>query len=71
MIRMLVTLSTLGIAIGAIAGARTAAGAELKPGDQAPNFTLLGSDGKTYSLSQFKGKQPVVLAWFIKAFTGG
>ena len=29
-----------------------------------------GSDGKTYSLSQLKGKH-VVLAWFPKAFTGG
>ncbi len=40
-------------------------------GDDAPNFTLEGSDGKTYTLSDFKGKQAVVLAWFPKAFTGG
>lgn len=45
--------------------------AELKVGDQAPNFKLAGSDGKTYSLADFKGKQPVVIAWFPKAFTGG
>ena len=43
----------------------------LKPGDQAPNFELKGSDGKTYRLSDFKGKQPVVVAWYPKAFTGG
>ena len=43
---------------------------ELKVGDPAPDFTLPGSDGKTYTLSQFKGKH-VVLAWFPKAFTGG
>ena len=43
----------------------------LKPGDAAPEFSLPGSDGKTYSLKQFKGKQVVVLAWFPKAFTGG
>ncbi len=43
----------------------------LKPGDSAPGFTLPGSDGKTHSLSDFKGKQPVVLAWFPKAFTAG
>jgi peroxiredoxin Q/BCP len=43
---------------------------ELKVGDQAPEFTLPGSDGKTYSLSDLKGKT-VVLAWFPKAFTGG
>jgi peroxiredoxin Q/BCP len=44
--------------------------AELKPGDQAPDFSLKGSDGKTYKLSDLKGKA-VVIAWFPKAFTGG
>jgi len=44
---------------------------ELKVGDKAPEFSLKGSDGKTYKLSQFKGKQGVVIAWFPKAFTGG
>jgi len=43
----------------------------LKPGDPAPPFSLPGSDGRTYTLDQFKGKQAVVLAWFPKAFTGG
>jgi hypothetical protein len=42
----------------------------LKVGDVAPPFTLKGSDGKTHSLSSYKGKT-VVLAWFPKAFTGG
>ena len=45
--------------------------ADLKVGDAAPDFALLGSDGKTYKLSDFKGKQAVVIAWFPKAFTGG
>jgi thioredoxin-dependent peroxiredoxin len=45
--------------------------AELKVGDDAPDFKLQASDGKEYKLSDFKGKQPVVLAWFPKAFTGG
>jgi peroxiredoxin Q/BCP len=45
--------------------------AEPKVGDPAPAFSLQGSDGKTYSLDQFKGKSVVVLAWFPKAFTGG
>ena len=31
----------------------------------------MGSDGKTYSLDQYKGKKAVVLDWFPKAFTGG
>ncbi len=43
----------------------------LKPGDDAPDFSLVGSDGKTYKLSDFKGKQAVVIAWFPRAFTGG
>jgi peroxiredoxin Q/BCP len=45
--------------------------AELKPGDPAPAFALQGSDGRTYRLEDFRGKQAVVLAWFPKAFTGG
>jgi len=48
-----------------------AAAAELKVGDQAPAFSMQGSDGKTYTLEQFKGKSAVVIAWFPKAFTGG
>ena len=44
--------------------------AELKVGDLAPDFTLPGTDGQTYTLSKLRGKT-VVLAWFPKAFTGG
>ena len=44
--------------------------ADLKVGDQAPEFSLPGSDGKVHKLSDYKGKT-VVLAWFPKAFTGG
>jgi peroxiredoxin Q/BCP len=44
---------------------------ELKVGDAAPAFSLPGSDGKTHSLADSKGKKAVVLAWFPKAFTGG
>ena len=43
----------------------------LAVGDAAPDFSLKGSDGKTYSLAQFKGEKPVILAFFPKAFTGG
>ncbi len=46
-------------------------GAELRPGKPAPPFSLVGSDGKTYNLADFKGKQAVVLAWFVKAYSGG
>jgi peroxiredoxin Q/BCP len=71
MIRFMRRLSTaMGLAIGLalIAGA---AAAELKVGDKAPDFSMQGSDGKTYTLEQFKGKSAVVVAWFPKAFTGG
>src|SRR6266540_2793449 len=43
---------------------------ELKPGEMAPDFSLAGSDGRTYRLRDLAG-HVVVLAWFPKAFTGG
>ena len=59
----------LVLVAGAIAPSQPPA--EPKPGDPAPAFSLPGSDGKTYTLAEFKGKRAVVLAWFPKAFTGG
>ena len=44
---------------------------ELKTGDMAPDFTLQASDGHTYTLSDFRGKEAVVVAWFPKAATRG
>ena len=44
---------------------------ELKRGDEAPDFVLPGSDGRSYHLRDFRGKRAVVMAWFPKAFTGG
>lgn len=58
-------LSAVGLALAAPASA------ELKVGDPAPDFTLQATDGKTYKLSDFKGKQAVVIAWFPRAFTQG
>ena len=60
----------LGLGVALIGGVSLAAD-ELKVGDKAPEFSLKASDGKTYSLSDFKGKKGVVIAWFPKAFTGG
>jgi len=59
----------LTLVAGFAAGILSAA--DLKIGDAAPDFSLAGSDGKTYKLSSYKGKQAVVIAWFPKAFTGG
>jgi len=45
-----------------------------KVGDMAPDFTLKyfdGNDLKDVSLSQYRGKKNVVVAFFIFAFTGG
>lgn len=44
---------------------------DLKVGDPAPDFTLHASDGKTYALADYKGKQAVVIAWFPRAYTSG
>lgn len=43
----------------------------LEVGEMAPNFELPGSDGQTYNLADYRGKQAVVLAWFPKAHTSG
>jgi peroxiredoxin Q/BCP len=61
----------LGLGVVAGIGSADAAEGELKVGDKAPAFSLMGSDGKAYSLDQFKGKKAVVLNWFPKAFTSG
>jgi len=68
--RKLLVASAAALICSRSAASQTAR-AELKVGDPAPAFKLPGSDGKTYSLDQFKGKSVVVLAWFPKAFTGG
>jgi thioredoxin-dependent peroxiredoxin len=44
---------------------------QLKAGDPAPDFALLGSDGRCYRLSDLRGRDAVVIAWFPKAFTPG
>jgi len=57
--------------LAALSVGASAQGTELKVGDPAPNFKLQASDGKTYQLSDYKGKKAVVVAWFPKAFTQG
>jgi peroxiredoxin Q/BCP len=64
-------LLTAGLALTVAPAARLVAAEPPKVGDPAPDFQLPGSDGKTYKLSEFKGKTAVVVAWFPKAFTGG
>lgn len=45
--------------------------AALNVGDPAPDFALRATDGKVYRLTDFRGKETVVLAWFPRAFTSG
>ncbi len=56
---------------GAAAAMASRAFGALAVGDEAPDFTLSGSDGAEATLSSFKGNKNVVLAFFPKAFTGG
>ena len=55
----------------AIMASLSVSAAALEVGDQAPAFSLEGTDGNTYTLEQFHGKQAIVIAWYPKAFTGG
>ena len=68
--RRTVSLSAM-FTVGLLMVGGAVGAAELQIGDQAPDFKLQGSDGKTYHLADFKGESPVLLMWFPKAFTGG
>jgi peroxiredoxin Q/BCP len=68
---VLVILSLVALVAPLMAQGQSAPATELKVGDPAPDFKLDASDGKTYTLSDFKGKQAVVVAGFPKAATQG
>jgi peroxiredoxin Q/BCP len=44
---------------------------KLKAGDKAPDFTLQDAFGKSYKLSSYKGKSPVIVYFYPKAGTSG
>ena len=68
---MTLCLAAFGVFTAGVVAQQAVAGQpELKVGDQAPDFTLPASDGRSYSLSKLRG-QAVVLGWFPKAFTAG
>jgi peroxiredoxin Q/BCP len=70
--RLLTYISILAVfSASALAQQTPPAKTHLKVGDPAPDFTLRATDGKTYKLSDFKGKKNVVLAIYVLAFTGG
>jgi peroxiredoxin Q/BCP len=60
---------TVVLAVFALLAAPLASALEV--GDKAPDFSLQASDGNTYSLTDFVGNQPIVIAFFPAAFTGG
>ena len=68
--RISVTVAATAAGVVNVATGRYESLVELKPGDAAPDFSLAGSDGRTYRLKDLAGR-PVVMAWFPKAFTGG
>ena len=66
----------VNIATANPAEAQSAGGSAQMPkvGDVAPDFKLQyfdGNDLKDVSLSQYRGKKNVVVAFFVFAFTGG
>ena len=62
--------TTFAVALLALCLTAGVRAADLAVGDVAPEFSLEGTDGKTHSLSEFKGKT-VVHAWYPKAYTSG
>jgi thioredoxin-dependent peroxiredoxin len=46
-------------------------GMKLKTGDNAPDFALHDAFGKSYKLSSYKGKSPVIVYFYPKAGTPG
>jgi AhpC/TSA family len=44
---------------------------KFKVGDMAPDFTLLDTKMQKVTLSSYRGKKNVALAFYIFAFTGG
>ena len=45
--------------------------APLKVGDKAPDFTLPDTEGRQVTLSKLLQEGPVILAFYVKAFTPG
>ena len=58
-----------GIALGSAALLYGGSAFALDVGDKAPDFALAATTGKPIKLADFAGKQPVVLWFYIGAFT--
>jgi peroxiredoxin Q/BCP len=69
-LKLVTALGAVMVVVGAAVSFAQGDVVELKVGDKAPDFALVGTDGKTHKLSELRGKT-VVVAWFPKAFTSG
>jgi len=69
--RLLATAALMCMSCAVVLGQQAGEPTPLKVGDQAPNFTLGSTGGAKVTLADFRGKNPVVLAFFPAAFTGG
>jgi hypothetical protein len=70
----LLLAACLSFSSGLVAQNKPAPPPKLKVGDMAPEFKLQYLDGqglKDISLSQYRGKSNVIVAFYIFAFTGG
>jgi cytochrome oxidase Cu insertion factor (SCO1/SenC/PrrC family) len=78
-IPMLLAMALVGSAFSQAAPAGKPAASKQEPapepkvkvGDMAPDFTLRDQNRKEVKLSDFRGKNNVVVAFFVFAFTGG
>lgn len=63
-------LALLGAQLHATAQNEAMATTTLKGGDVAPDFSLPSDQSKTVTLSDYRGKKNVVLAFYVLAFGG-
>jgi cytochrome oxidase Cu insertion factor (SCO1/SenC/PrrC family) len=63
-------LALLGAQFRATAQNEAIATTTLKVGDAAPDFTLPSDQSKSVTLSDYRGKKNVVLAFYVLAFGG-
>lgn len=74
-----IVVLVIGVALGTVYAVRTGPAriestptvgkVELKVGDVAPDFDLPSANGSPYTLSDYRGQQNVVLAFYPLAFT--
>jgi cytochrome oxidase Cu insertion factor (SCO1/SenC/PrrC family) len=58
-----------GFVFGCAALLAGGAALALEPGEKAPDFALQSTTGKEIKRADFAGKQPIVLFFYIAAFT--